>query len=300
VDTEMLRACRGRVATTGGRLVILSSPYGQSGALWELHRKHFGEDSDTLVWQASAQDMNPSLPADYLARMERDDPEAYRSEVLGEFRSGISTLLDPDAIDACVQKDQKEREPKGQRPFWLKGRMHMPADAPAYTAFVDVASGSGKDSFCTAIAHDEGNVAVLDALRVRKPPFDPSDAIAEAARLLQSYGLDQVMGDAYAGGFTVEAFRQTGIRYQPSIRNRSEIYLELVPLVNAGRVALLDLPEMLRELRGLERRRGTAGRDRVDHRSGAHDDQANACAGALINAAERKRHEITLRPVMWG
>src|SRR5262249_20680775 len=66
VDTEMLRAARGRVATTGGKLIILSSPYAQTGALYELHRKHFGrDDSDVLVWQASAPDMNPSLPADY-------------------------------------------------------------------------------------------------------------------------------------------------------------------------------------------------------------------------------------------
>jgi len=34
--------------------------------------------------------MNPTLPADYLERMAADDPEAYRSEVLGEFRTGIA------------------------------------------------------------------------------------------------------------------------------------------------------------------------------------------------------------------
>src|SRR5207247_171320 len=87
-DTEMLRVARGRVATTGGKIVVLSSPYGQAGALWELHRRHYGrQDSATLVWQASAPEMNPTLSADYLARMEQDDPEAYRSEVLGEFRA---------------------------------------------------------------------------------------------------------------------------------------------------------------------------------------------------------------------
>jgi hypothetical protein len=44
--------------------------------------------------------MNPTLPADYLARMEEDDPEACRSEVLGEFRAGIAAPLEPDALDA--------------------------------------------------------------------------------------------------------------------------------------------------------------------------------------------------------
>jgi hypothetical protein len=42
--------------------------------------------------------MNPSLPADYLERMKQDDPEAYRSEVLGEFRAGVSTFLDSESL----------------------------------------------------------------------------------------------------------------------------------------------------------------------------------------------------------
>ena len=104
VDQEMLRAARGRVATTGGRLIVLSSPYAAAGALYDLHRRHFGrDDSATLVWQASAPAMNPTLPADYLTRMAQDDPEAYRSEVLGEFRQGVSTFLDAEAIAASVE-----------------------------------------------------------------------------------------------------------------------------------------------------------------------------------------------------
>ena len=67
-------------------------------------------------------------------------------------------------------------------------------------------------------------------------------------------------------------------------RSTSGHYLELLPLVNAGSVALLDDSDLLRELRGLERRRGAAGRDRVDHRRGSHDDRAAAAAGALVQA----------------
>jgi len=54
----MLRALRGRLATTGGKLIILSSPYGQSGALYDLHRRHYSrDDSPTLVWQGSAPEL---------------------------------------------------------------------------------------------------------------------------------------------------------------------------------------------------------------------------------------------------
>jgi hypothetical protein len=34
-----------------------------------------------------------------------------RSEVLGEFRAGISTFLDPEALEACVIPDRRELPP---------------------------------------------------------------------------------------------------------------------------------------------------------------------------------------------
>lgn len=281
-DVEMLRAARGRVATTGGRVVILSSPYAQTGALYDLHRRHFGrEDSPVLVWQASAATMNPTLSADYLSRMERDDPEAHRSEVLGEFRAGIAQFLDPDAIAACVEPGVREREPVA---------------GVSYFAFADAASGSGKDSFACAIAHRDGARAVLDAVRAWAPPFNPSGVCAEAADLARRYGCRRVFGDRYAPGFVAEAFRRAGVEYGAAPRSTSDGYLELLPHVNAGAVLLLDDPALLRELRGLERRRGAAGRDRVDHRPGAHDDRACAAAGALVLASARRRESL----LVWG
>jgi hypothetical protein len=53
-DVEMLRAVRPTLATTGGRLVILSSPAGQQGALWDLYRGHFARDAAPVhVWRGS-------------------------------------------------------------------------------------------------------------------------------------------------------------------------------------------------------------------------------------------------------
>jgi hypothetical protein len=272
-DTEMWRVARGRVAMTGGKIIAISSPYAQSGLLWELHRKHFGQDdSPTLIWQASAPEMNPLLPADYLARMEQDDPDAYRSEVLGEFRGGVSTLFDPDVLQESVDVGVRERP------------RH-----PGVTShgFFDGASGSGKDAAVVTVAHVDGETSVLDCLRVWRPPFNPSGVIAEASDVLRAYGLRECTGDAYAPGFILEAFRANRVTYRFSTRTRSDIYLEALPLFNSGLVRLLDHPDLLRELRGLERRRGASGRDRIDHRPGqySHDDMANASCGALVLAA---------------
>lgn len=263
VDVEMLRAARPALATTGGKLVILSSPYGQSGALWELHRRHYGRASDVLVWQCDAPTMNPGLPADYLRRMQEDDPEAYASEVLGEFRAGLATLLDPEALDACVASDRLELPP---------------AKGITYSAFTDP-SGGRRDAFTLAIGHRDGGRGVVDVCRAWRPPFNPSGVVAEAAQLLGLYGVRKVTGDRYAGEWPREAFREHRVEYELASKPKSDLYLGFVAYVNSSTVELPDDAALLRELRGLERRRGSSGRDRVDHRPGSTDDRANSVAG---------------------
>ncbi len=279
VDTEMLRAARTRLATTGGKLLILSSPYAQSGALWDLYRKNYGKDTPILVWQGSAAEMNPTLPVDYLERMREDDPEAYRSEVLGEFRAGVTSLFDPDALNACVVTGRRELPP---------------VSGVRYSAFVDP-SGGRRDAFTCAIGHRESNRIIVDVLRAWSAPFNPSGVVAECADLLKTYGVGRTLGDRYAGSWPSEAFGANGIPYEASAKDRSALYLEFLPQINAGTVELLDAPDLLRELRGLERRRGPSGRDRVDHSPGSHDDRANSVAGvASLLTRERTDPGITI------
>jgi hypothetical protein len=172
-DVEMLRAVRPTLATTGGRLVILSSPAGQSGALWDLYRLHFARDeAPILVWRGSAPEMNPTLPADYLQRMEQDDPEGYRSEVLGEFRAGVSALFDPEMLEACVARGVRERPPE---------------DGVTYQAAADP-SGGRRDAFTVAIGHQVGDRIVVDVVRDWAAPFNPSGVVAEASDLCAATG----------------------------------------------------------------------------------------------------------------
>jgi len=105
--------------------------------------------------------------------------------------------------------------------------------------------------------------------------------------LVGSYGVRAVTGDRYAGEWPREQFRARGVSYEVAAKDRSQLYLDLLPAVNAGTVELPDVPDLLREMRGLERRRGPSGRDRVDHRPGSHDDLANAAAGVVSLLAGR-------------
>ena len=96
------------------------------------------------------------------------------------------------------------------------------------------------------------------------------------------------------GGITTllwpqERFRTRGIIYEPTDKSASAMFIEVLPLINARAIALLDNRRLLDQLIALERRTsfGT-GRDTVGHPPGSHDDLAVAVAGAVMLAGARR------------
>ena len=87
----------------------------------------------------------------------------------------------------------------------------------------------------------------------------------------------------------VAAFARNGIKLEHSERDRSQIYLDALPLFSSGRVKLIDNSKLAAQFFSLERRTFPNGKDRVDHGVGGHDDLANAAAGALVLAMARKQ-----------
>jgi hypothetical protein len=270
-DVEILGALRPALATTGGPLILISTPYARKGELWELYRKHYGPEGDPLILvaQGTTRDFNPKISQRTVDRALERDPAMNRAEYLAEWRTDIEAFITPEVINQCV----------------IPGRRELsPATGNSYIAFVDPSGGSG-DSMTLAIGHREGALGVLDVLRERRPPFSPDGVVQEFADLLRAYGLHKVAGDRYGGQWPTERFWHHGITYEASEKTKSQIYLEFLPLVNAGRVELLDQPRLVSQLLGLERRTARSGRESIDHSPGAHDDLANAAAGTLVLCA---------------
>ena len=100
--------------------------------------------------------------------------------------------------------------------------------------------------------------------------------------------MSTVTGDRYGGEWLRERFSEYGITYLVGKKVRSELYLELLPLLNSGRVELLDHPRLVKQLCELERRTARSGKDSIDHPPGSHDDIGNAVAGAIWLAAKKQ------------
>jgi len=279
-DVEVVRALRSRLLTTGGPLICIGSPYAKRGELWETFKKHYGQYSPVLVWQAPSRAMNPTLKESVIARALAEDPEAAKADYLAEFRSDIASFISREVVEACV----------------ANGRYELPPITDVkYFAFVDPAGGSGQDSMTLAIAHKEGPLMVLDALRDVRPPFSPEMVTAEFAELLKRFNIREVTGDRFGGEWPRERFKVHGIRYELAPKNKSDLYQAALPMLNSGEVQLLDNTRLINQLWNLERRTARGGRDSIDHPPNAHDDLANVCCGVLVCGLAWRR-----RSLVWG
>jgi hypothetical protein len=113
----------------------------------------------------------------------------------------------------------------------------------------------------------------------------PEAVVKDFCKTLASYGIGVVVGDRYAGEWPREQFAKRNITYKPSERVKSDVYRDCLPLLNSRKCQLLDIPRLISQFHGLERRTARGGRDSIDHGPGQHDDIANAVAGAIVLAA---------------
>jgi hypothetical protein len=220
---------------------------------------------------------NPSMAswpegAAYLEQQKRRLPtNKYRRLHLNLPGAPTGAFFDQGAVMAAV----------------AEGRRALPPEAGVkYVAFVDMSGGSADDA-CLAIAHKAEKRVIVDLVEKQAGgvPFDPRAAIAKFCAILQRYKLIRVIGDKYAGLTFQLDFQGRGITYHCSELTTSELYEQLEPRLNAGEIELPDLPVLTEQLLTLVQKGA-----RVTHEAGAHDDWANACAGAVQAAAKTSKY----------
>jgi hypothetical protein len=131
---------------------------------------------------------------------------------MAEFRTDVESYVAREAVEAVVSPGVFERAP-------LLGIR--------YHAFVDPSGGSS-DSMTLGIAHREGEVAILDAVREVRPPFSPESVVEDFAEVLRLYRITSISGDRYAGEWPREQFRKRGIGYEPAAQPKSRHLPRLV------------------------------------------------------------------------
>jgi hypothetical protein len=181
-DTELIRAIEPGLLTSGGPLIMCSSPWCAEGAFYDICTKGWGDDGpdDTLVVHGASFDLNPTLLSDpeqraALAAQELADPIAYRSEIMAEWRDARSSYLERDFLMGLVDHNFK---------FWPPELNRC-----NYTAAFDPASGiaakNGDSSACAITYYDRsrGKIVVANTLHIA-PPFDALQTVRQVAEFV--------------------------------------------------------------------------------------------------------------------
>lgn len=268
-DKEIIRAATPGLATTGGLLVAISSPWAQRGWLYEQYRKHYGQDSKTLVIKGATTEFNPTLPLEVIEEALLEDAESAKTEWLGEFRDSIASYVDRATVESCTRP----------RPIILP-----PEKGKQFTAFVDPAgggSGSNADHFTLSIGYKEKEKVIVCGVWGKRG--NPAAITEEFSQILKAYGCKKAYSDKYAGQYPATEFKRHGITLKYTDKNRSQLYTELLPMLNTGQIELPADTVLINQLSALER---TPGRltDIVNHSPGSHDDFSNAVAGLAYHA----------------
>jgi hypothetical protein len=273
-DLEIYRALLpGLASLPGSMLVAISSPYKKGGILYSKFKSDYGKDNPNVLFiRSDTRTLNPLIDQAVIDEAFAADPVAARAEWGGFFRDDVGNWLSAEIVEAAVDQGCVVRAPVLNKKI-------------KYHGACDPAGGSGADSFAASVAHLAANGDVVqDCLIEIRPPYSPTAAVDQVAAMFKNYGLNSCTGDAYSALWCVEAFAKVGIRYVHSDRNRSEIYLDCLPLFTSGRARILDNKRLINQFQSLERKTSSVGRDRVNHPSNQHDDLANSCALAMVLA----------------
>lgn len=277
-DAELIAALRPGLATTGGKLIGISSVYGKRGWGYDQWKRHFGNDESqhTLVVHAPSKTMNPTLDQRIIDAALQDDYAKASAEFLSRWRDDVGLFIPREVVEALVMKGTDQL---------------LPRKDIKYSSFVDVSGGRGDDA-ALAIAHREDDKLLIDYIGRWKAPFDPEQVIGEMVKVLKSYFCARTIGDNYAAAFVSTAFKRRGMRYMKAEKPKSDLYLELMPLLCSNQIRLLDHEPTIAQLAALERRTVSGGRDKIDHPPGGHDDLANVIAG-VAQAVVKPKIRVT-------
>ncbi len=254
----------------GAMEILISSPYTPLGILHKRFQEDWGKDSDdVLVWKAPSLIMNPTLSEAKIAKAIAADPDRARSEYEAEWRIGVASAFDPVLIDQAVRTD----------PMVIP-----PQPSVRYRYAVDTA-GLGQSEFTWSVSHWENNRIIIDLINGRGRRWlrgvNLEGTVRACCEEVRRYGALEVMGDRYASEWPPEAFRREGMGYTVAEKSKSDLYLELVPLFLAGKIEIPADSELIRQLKLLQRRTGTQGRDIIEKPKGSHDDRSNVIAVAV-------------------
>jgi hypothetical protein len=274
-DEEIFRAGKPRVLP-GGQTMVDSTPWAETGLLFDLWQKNWGKPTSALVAHAPTLVLNDveytrSIVAAEYAR----DPENAEREFGAKFMTGGTTVFFPPALIEAMVDD--ELDPEGVR-----------EPEPGNTVAAGGDLGFRSDSSSLAITHDTGETIVLAELLEMKPEpgkaLKPSVVIAEMAERMHWHGAVSLMGDQHYRETADEGLNDAGLSFVDAPATPDVVYIRARQVMREGRARIPRIPRLIQQLKEVQGRPLPGGRMQIVHprwAKGGHGDLCSAYVLAL-------------------
>ncbi|MDQ6774134.1 MAG: hypothetical protein M3024_14320 [Candidatus Dormibacteraeota bacterium] len=246
-----------------GWLIAICTPLWKDGAFYKLvTRAESGKFAYMHSSHAATGEVNPTIPASWLAAREREDPTSYQREFQALWIDGAGAFLNSVDVLAC-RREANILPPR--REFSYVGCID-----PAYA----------KDNFALGIGHLEGERLIVDGVWVwhRAGVNATLDGVVA---ITNAYGVASLRTDQHSAEMIESELsrRRMGCEKKPwTNANKYEAYVGLKVGINTRACELPNDEPLTAELIGLEARESRAGSTWIGAASAGHDDRASVVA----------------------
>lgn len=243
-DQALYDAVSARVLPDG-QTIASSTPWAESGLLYEKYTENFGKPKTALVAHAPTLTLNPSdWTKKIVARGYATDPENAAREYGAKFMTGGTTVFfPPGLVDACIDETLSVDEPR----------------MPHYTDQVAAGGDLGfrSDSSALAITHLTTQPRIILAeLFERQPqagkPLKPSETVKAFGARMKEHGVTCMMADQHYRETATEHLEETDIAFIDAPGAPDEVYVRARQKMREGIVKFARHERLIRQLKEVQ------------------------------------------------
>ena len=184
---DILRAVRGRMLP-GAQIDLIGSPWAPRGTVYDLYTRRFGlPGDDCLIIKAPGAAMNPGkFTPEFLAQLEADDPQTYKTDALAQFADAEDSLLSSVDVQVCTRRGPEFVE-------YVRGQSYVAAIDPA------TRGNAWTLVILTSTASEKYQVVYSRQWKgSHSRPLRPVEVLAEVGAVCGRYDVSTVLSDQYS------------------------------------------------------------------------------------------------------
>lgn len=291
-DKEIFDAATPRLLDEG-QIVIASSPWGQSGLLWDLYRDNFGSPLSAVVVKAPSLLMHPTeaMRVAY-ENMMRVDPDNAMREFDSQFMSSSAERFFPETtILRCLGPESDA--------------ISVPGDvATGERVLFGADFGFAVDSSALVGFAERARLTPVSLLELKPEPgmpLVPSKVVDTFAEEIKRCGARLVTADDWYRQTIEEHLGAHRLALVPAPRPPAAAFIVARSLMSQGRVILPNNPRLLAQLRRVRSTVKPGGVVSVHQprvKEGGHGDIVSAMVCALSGCSVEAQRPASAKPIM--